>query len=116
MTSRNTPRNINEFLNQNVETVITVCGNADQVCPVFPGLPGIHPAGRIRLERAPDLVTHSPEHFHFFPLCADRVRGVIERPVMTVHLAGKDGADLVGLDTHGDYCFHRFVEKLGQVL
>jgi arsenate reductase (thioredoxin) len=26
-----------EFLNQNVETVITVCGNADQACPVFPG-------------------------------------------------------------------------------
>ena len=26
-----------EFLNQNVETVITVCGNADQACPIFPG-------------------------------------------------------------------------------
>ena len=25
------------FLNQEVETVITVCGNADQVCPLFPG-------------------------------------------------------------------------------
>jgi arsenate reductase len=30
-------KHLNEFLNQNVETVITVCGNADQVCPVFPG-------------------------------------------------------------------------------
>jgi arsenate reductase len=28
---------LNEFLNQPVETVITVCGNADQVCPMFPG-------------------------------------------------------------------------------
>ena len=28
---------LTEFLNQNVETVITVCGNADQACPVFPG-------------------------------------------------------------------------------
>jgi arsenate reductase (thioredoxin) len=26
-----------EFLDKNVETVITVCGNADQVCPMFPG-------------------------------------------------------------------------------
>lgn len=26
-----------EFLKQEVETVITVCGNADQACPVFPG-------------------------------------------------------------------------------
>jgi arsenate reductase len=28
---------MNEFLDQPVETVITVCGNADQACPVFPG-------------------------------------------------------------------------------
>ena len=28
---------LTEFLQQPVETVITVCGNADQVCPVFPG-------------------------------------------------------------------------------
>ena len=30
-------KHLNEFLGQPVETVITVCGNADQVCPVFPG-------------------------------------------------------------------------------
>jgi arsenate reductase len=30
-------KHLNEFLNQTVETVITVCGNADQACPVFPG-------------------------------------------------------------------------------
>ena len=28
---------MNDFLQQPVETVITVCGNADQVCPRFPG-------------------------------------------------------------------------------
>lgn len=28
---------MSEFLNRDVETVITVCGNADQACPVFPG-------------------------------------------------------------------------------
>ncbi|EEF57359.1 arsenate reductase ArsC [Pedosphaera parvula] len=28
---------LTEFLNQKVTTVITVCGNADQVCPIFPG-------------------------------------------------------------------------------
>ena len=26
-----------EFLQQEIETVITVCGNADRACPVFPG-------------------------------------------------------------------------------
>ena len=29
-------KHLSEFLDQNVETVITVCGNADQVCPIFP--------------------------------------------------------------------------------
>lgn len=30
-------KHLNEFLDQPVETVITVCGNADQACPMFPG-------------------------------------------------------------------------------
>ena len=30
-------KHMDEFLNQSVETVITVCGNADQACPIFPG-------------------------------------------------------------------------------
>ena len=30
-------KHMDEFLNQPVHTVITVCGNADQACPVFPG-------------------------------------------------------------------------------
>lgn len=30
-------KHLSEFLNQPVHTVITVCGNADQVCPIFPG-------------------------------------------------------------------------------
>ena len=30
-------KHMNDFLRQPVETVITVCGNADQACPVFPG-------------------------------------------------------------------------------
>ena len=30
-------KHLDEFLRQPIETVITVCGNADQVCPTFPG-------------------------------------------------------------------------------
>jgi arsenate reductase len=30
-------KHMNEFLNQPIETVITVCGNADQACPIYPG-------------------------------------------------------------------------------
>ena len=29
-------KHLGEFLNQKVDTVITVCGNADQACPIFP--------------------------------------------------------------------------------
>lgn len=35
--SAHTSKHLNEFTARPVETVITVCGNADQVCPVFPG-------------------------------------------------------------------------------
>lgn len=30
-------KHMDEFLSQAVETVITVCGNADQACPMYPG-------------------------------------------------------------------------------
>lgn len=30
-------KSMNDFLQTPVETVITVCGNADQACPVYPG-------------------------------------------------------------------------------
>ena len=35
--SSHTSKSMNDFLNRDIETVITVCGNADQACPVFPG-------------------------------------------------------------------------------
>ena len=35
--SANTSKHLDEFLEDDIETVITVCGNADQACPTFPG-------------------------------------------------------------------------------
>jgi arsenate reductase len=35
--STHTSKSMNEFLDRPVDTVITVCGNADQACPMFPG-------------------------------------------------------------------------------
>jgi arsenate reductase len=35
-------KHLDEFLEQDVETVITVCGNADQACPIFPGQANRH--------------------------------------------------------------------------
>lgn len=36
--SHNRSKHLNEFLNRTVHTIITVCGNADEACPIFPGI------------------------------------------------------------------------------
>ena len=35
--SSHTSKHMNDFLDQDVHTVITLCGNADQECPTYPG-------------------------------------------------------------------------------
>ena len=35
--SSHTSKHMNEFLQREIDTVITVCGKADQACPMFPG-------------------------------------------------------------------------------
>ena len=35
--SAHASKHMNEFLNRDIHTVITVCGNADQACPIIPG-------------------------------------------------------------------------------
>src|SRR4051812_33117804 len=35
--SHHRSKSLTEFLDKPVETVITVCGQVDQVCPIFPG-------------------------------------------------------------------------------
>jgi len=35
--SAHTSKHMSEFLHTPITTVITVCGNADQACPIFPG-------------------------------------------------------------------------------
>jgi arsenate reductase len=40
--SKHESKHLDQFLNSGVETVITVCGNADQACPMFPGCPNRH--------------------------------------------------------------------------
>jgi arsenate reductase len=35
--SGHTSKHMKEFLHHQIATVITVCGNADQACPVYPG-------------------------------------------------------------------------------
>src|SRR5439155_3882121 len=35
--SQHRSKSMNEFLDQNIETVVTVCGQTDRVCPSYPG-------------------------------------------------------------------------------
>lgn len=35
--SNHRSKHMSEFMGTSIETVITVCGNADQACPIFPG-------------------------------------------------------------------------------
>ncbi len=35
--SSHTSKHMNDYLERDVHTVVTVCGNADQACPMFPG-------------------------------------------------------------------------------
>lgn len=40
--SGHTSKHMDGFLDREIETVITVCGKADQACPVFPGQANRH--------------------------------------------------------------------------
>ena len=54
-------KHLDEFLSSDVETVITVCGNADQVCPIFPGQVNRHHWGFvIRLTRPAPMKRNWP--------------------------------------------------------
>ena len=73
--SENESKHVGEFLHQGVETVITVCGHADQACPVFPGrvnrhhFPFIDPAHATGSEA---------EKYAVFQRVRDEIRRVFE--------------------------------------
>lgn len=78
-------KHLNEFLNQPVETVITVCGNADQACPAFPGQLNRHHWGFDDPAHAPGT---DDEKLAVFRRVRDEIRRVFE-----AYAAGrKDGA------------------------
>ena len=68
-------KHLSEFLEQPVETVITVCGNADQVCPMFPGQVNRHHWGF----DDPAHATGTPEEqLTVFRRVRDEIRRVFE--------------------------------------
>jgi arsenate reductase (thioredoxin) len=68
-------KHLNDFLSKPVHTVITVCGNADQACPVFPG--------QVNRHHWPfDDPAHAPgsevEQLEVFRRVRDEIRRVFE--------------------------------------
>jgi arsenate reductase len=64
-----------EFLHQKIETVITVCGDADQACPLFPGQVNRHHWGFYDPGKA---VGTEPEKLPLFRQVRDEMRRVFE--------------------------------------
>jgi arsenate reductase len=68
-------KHLNDFLSQNVETVITVCGNADQVCPMFPGQVNRYHWG---FDDPAHATGTEDEQMAVFRRVRDEIRGVFE--------------------------------------
>jgi arsenate reductase (thioredoxin) len=66
-------KHLDEFLTQGVETVITVCGNADQVCPMFPGQVNRH---HFPFDDPAHATGNEEEQFSVFQRVRDEIRAV----------------------------------------
>jgi arsenate reductase len=73
--SSHTSKNLDQFLNLGINTVITVCGNADQACPAFPGKVNRHHWG---FEDPPHAVRDGETEMDAFRRIRDEIRKVFE--------------------------------------
>lgn len=68
-------KHLDAFLDDRVETVITVCGNADQVCPIFPGQVNRHHWG---FDDPAHATGSKEEQLAVFRRVRDEIRRVFE--------------------------------------
>ena len=73
--SQHHSKHLSEFLEQKVETVITVCGNADQACPMFPGQVNRYHWG---VDDPAHATGTEEEQFAVFRRVRDEIRRVFE--------------------------------------
>lgn len=84
--SSHNSKHLDEFLGQKVETVITVCGNADQACPLFPGQVNRH---HFPFDDPAHATGTEDEQYAVFQRVRDQIRDVF-----VAYAAGrKDGAN-----------------------
>ncbi len=70
-----TSKHLDEFLTRPVETVITVCGNADQACPIFPGQVSRH---HFPFDDPAHATGTEEEQFAVFRRVRDEIKQVFE--------------------------------------
>lgn len=68
-------KHLDPFLDAGIDTVITVCGNADQACPVFPGKVNRYHWG---FEDPPKAVRPDEAELDAFRRIRDEIRKVFE--------------------------------------
>ena len=73
--SKHRSKHLDEFLDRKIETVITVCGNADQACPLFPGQLNRHHWGFLDPAKAGGT---KQEQLEVFREVRDEIRSVFE--------------------------------------
>ena len=73
--SSHTSKHLDRFLDAGINTVITVCGNADQACPAFPGKVNRYHWG---FEDPPKAVREGESEIDAFRRIRDEIRKVFE--------------------------------------
>lgn len=68
-------KHLGEFMDKKVETVITVCGRADQACPIFPGQVNRH---HFPFDDPADVKGKRTEQLAAFRRVRDEIRRVCE--------------------------------------
>jgi arsenate reductase len=78
--SRQRSRHVDEFLDQRLDYVVTVCGHANETCPVFPGKTRVIHVG---FDDPPELARHAKTEAEAMPHYR-RVRDEIRDWVLTL--------------------------------
>lgn len=73
--SQHTSDHLDRYLDTGITTVITVCGNADQACPAFPGLLNRYHWG---FDDPPHAVRAGESELDAFRRVRDQIKGVFE--------------------------------------
>lgn len=68
-------KHLDQFIEAGIDTVITVCGNANDACPVFPGMVNRYHWG---FEDPPHAVREGEDEIEAFRRVRDQIRNTFE--------------------------------------